>query len=140
MSKITFNCTVCGNAKTVDDKGNYRLKYCSLSCQQKDKYNAIIEEFERGERVKPIGSTTRLKEYISSKNDYACVICGVKDWNRKPLVLTLDHIDGNSNNHKPDNVRCICPNCDSQLDTYKGRNKGNGRHTRRHRYAEGKSY
>lgn len=57
-----------------------------------------------------------------------------------PLTLILDHIDGNPENNRRDNLRLICPNCDSQLPTYKSRNRGNGRAFRRQRYADGKSY
>ena len=39
-----------------------------------------------------------------------------------------------------DNLRLVCPNCDSQLPTFKGRNTGNGRYYRRQRYKAGKSY
>lgn len=52
----------------------------------------------------------------------------------------LDHIDGDSTNNRRDNLRLVCPNCDSQLPTYKNRNHGKGRHARRVRYANGKSY
>jgi hypothetical protein len=31
----------------------------------------------------------------------------------------------------------VCPNCDSQLPTSKGRNRGKGRHWRHVRYAAG---
>ena len=34
------------------------------------------------------------------------------EWNGKPLVFILDHISHNERS----NLRCICPNCDSQLD------------------------
>jgi hypothetical protein len=51
-----------------------------------------------------------------------CSICGLSPlWNGKELVFILDHID--ASNNKRDNLRCICPNCDSQLDTYKSKNK-----------------
>ncbi|WP_207206678.1 HNH endonuclease [Nocardioides ganghwensis] len=52
----------------------------------------------------------------------------------------LDHIDGDSSNNRRENLRLVCPNCDSQLETYKARNRGKGRAWRRQRYAEGKSY
>jgi len=58
----------------------------------------------------------------------------------KSLYLFLDHIDGNSENNARENLRLVCPNCDSQLPTFKYRNYGNGRHKRKERYAEGKSY
>jgi hypothetical protein len=45
-------------------------------------------------------------------------------WNKKPLPVILDHIDGCSNNNSPDNLRYLCPNCDSQLATTRaGANK-----------------
>ena len=48
-------------------------------------------------------------------------------WNDKELVLRLDHIDGDNNNNVLENLRWICPNCDSQLDTYKSKNKNGAR-------------
>jgi hypothetical protein len=52
-----------------------------------------------------------------------CEICGLTEWNNKPLNMQLDHIDGNSHNHVLDNLRMICPNCHSQSETYCGKNK-----------------
>ena len=55
---------------------------------------------------------------------YECSICHIPAvWNGKPLVLTMDHIDGNTDNNEFSNLRWICPNCDRQLPTYGGRNK-----------------
>jgi 5-methylcytosine-specific restriction endonuclease McrA len=54
--------------------------------------------------------------------------------------MELEHIDGNSENNSLDNLSIICPNCHSQTPTYKGANKGKGRHYRRVRYSQGKSF
>ena len=50
-------------------------------------------------------------------------------WNGKPLKLILDHIDGQRKNNRPGNLRLMCPNCDSQLPTRGGGNKGRIRNT-----------
>jgi hypothetical protein len=52
-----------------------------------------------------------------------CEVCGIIDWNTKPLTMQLDHIDGNPHNHKLDNLRMICPNCHGQTETWCGKNK-----------------
>ena len=53
-----------------------------------------------------------------------CTICGQEPtWNGKPLVLHLDHINGKHEDNRLENLRVVCPHCDSQLSTYKGRNK-----------------
>ena len=58
----------------------------------------------------------------------------------KTYPLIVDHIDGNSENNNPTNLRVLCPNCDSLTSTHKGLNRGNGREYRRKRYQENKSY
>jgi len=54
-----------------------------------------------------------------------CEECNLIDWKNKDIVCQLDHIDGNSTNHKLENLRMLCPNCHSQTLTYSGRNKKN---------------
>lgn len=52
-----------------------------------------------------------------------CVLCNQgRTWKKKPLVLILDHINGIKNDARLSNLRFVCPNCDSQLSTFKGRN------------------
>lgn len=53
-----------------------------------------------------------------------CAICGMgPTWQGKPLTLILDHENGVRNDHRIENLRLVCPNCDSQLDTFCGRNR-----------------
>ncbi len=66
-----------------------------------------------------------LKRRIIKENliEYKCACCGLGDtWNSNDLVLILDHINGINNDNRLENLRFVCPNCDSQLPTYKSRN------------------
>lgn len=52
-----------------------------------------------------------------------CAECGLPpEWQGKPLVLILDHINGVHNDHRIENLRLVCPNCAAQLPTHAGRN------------------
>jgi hypothetical protein len=45
-------------------------------------------------------------------------------WNGKSLPLILDHREGNRFDNTPANLRLLCPNCDAQLTTRGGANRG----------------
>lgn len=55
--------------------------------------------------------------------NYECSVCGITEWNDKEIKLQIDHIDGNSSNSLPSNLRFLCPNCHSQTETFMGKNK-----------------
>ena len=45
-------------------------------------------------------------------------------WNGKEITLILDHKNGSKFDNNAYNLRLLCPNCNSQLPTAGGRNKG----------------
>lgn len=75
---------------------------------------------------KKYSSNTHIKERLLKENilQNQCSLCGMKDvWNGLPIIHILDHINGDSSDNRIENLRMVCPNCNSQLDTFAGRNK-----------------
>lgn len=131
----------CRNCKTeyVPCRSSYGY-YCSNQCQCDFVYEKWAIKVRRtGVFTSTIGMR-RPKKFLREKQGDKCRICGRKTWNGKPILLVFDHINGNHRDNRVTNCRMICSNCDAQLTTYKNRNRGQGRHSRRMRYRQGKSY
>lgn len=118
------NCLFCG-------KETYNAKYCSNECATRHRKKIKIETWlKTGDTGCGVSSTIRncIRGYILERQNYKCSICGISPkWNGKELNFILDHINGDAANSRSENVRLICPNCDSQLKTYKSRNKNSAR-------------
>lgn len=69
-----------------------------------------------------ITSREAIKKQLIALHGETCSICRLDaHWHGKFLSLHVDHVDGNSKNNMPNNVRLLCPNCHSQTDTYAGK-------------------
>lgn len=131
LNKYVKHCLMCGVPIS------HRSKFCSINCATKYRNLQTEKEIQSGCVV----SQERLRMYLLRKvcrcmNPDCCW-----DWSKnKDVVLEIHHIDGNSDNNVLSNVMLLCPNCHSLTDTYKARNTGKGRASRRQRYREGKSF
>lgn len=122
-------CLFCGKSGVV-------RTYCSQQCQASQSRKKTNSRIDAGEKVGPI----QFKRYLSEKRGHKCEMCALTEWGNKPILLVLDHINGNSSDCSLSNLRQICSNCDTLTPTYKGRNKGQGRFSRKMRYQDGKSF
>ena len=130
----------CGNiyCNEVSQKAS---NYCKNSCRTEQMW--LEKSFTCCQTGYPPTTSVRsVKNLVEFLKGYQCSIpdCGISTWKGGPVPLVMDHEDGDSTNNHIDNLRLVCGNCDMLLPTYKSKNKGNGRHSRRVRYSEGKSY
>lgn len=112
-------------------------KYCSQQCQHNF-------EWEQTKKLIASGQANVqdkiIKKYLLDVYGNKCMICSITEWIGQPVPLVMDHIDGNPEDSSLANLRIICHNCNALTPTFAGKNRGKGRHYRRQRYAEGKSY
>jgi len=130
-----YHCLNCGKENIVTlQKSN---KYCNNQCQKDYEYKQFVKDWLDGRIEK---GSRHIKRYVLELQENKCAKCNLDTWLNKPIVLELEHKDGDSSNNRLSNLECLCPNCHSQTPTYKAKNKGNGRYARRVRYKEGKSF
>ena len=131
---VTRQCKECGEEFVLRTPSEKRI-FCSSVCSGAHRRRKTIEAWLSTGSL-PISVSGQpvarsIKEYLLEEQNGRCAICGgAAVHNAKPLVFVLDHIDGDSTHNDRSNLRLICPNCDSQTDTYKARNKGKGRRSR----------
>ena len=60
--------------------------------------------------------------YDEGLKQRTCELCGQGEiWQGRRMSLILDHINGDSHDHRFENLRIVCPNCAATLDTHCGR-------------------
>ena len=125
-SPKVYICENCGK-EFFKQKGSG--KFCCSECAAAYRIAAHYNEYLKDNSIAwGQRNMQQYKKHFLEEQNHCCAICGMKDeWNGKQLVFILDHIDGNADNNNRDNLRLVCPNCDSQLDTFKSKNKKSAR-------------
>ena len=135
MPYIKEPCDNCGKLiqkhwSGMGDEGSNSSGLCRKCLNEKNDADRLKRWLETGEMNYKVSTTIRgvYRRYLYEQQDNKCAICGIDNiWNDKELNFILDHIDGDASNSSRGNLRLICPNCDSQLPTYKSRNRNSAR-------------
>ena len=132
MKTKTYQCLSCGKeCRYYVSKVN---RFCDNKCQADYQWIFITRpRILRGECSGPVA----LRKFLTETHGNKCSGCDTPDvWQGQPLTLHVDHIDGDSDNNAPDNLRLLCPNCHSQTPTFgrKGKGKRYNKGTKRAEY------
>lgn len=133
-NKFTRTCSVCHKKITPSNKNNYCVR-CIGKYLQELNYKQYIERWKAGLEtgLKGTLSISRyIRKYLFEKYNNKCCKCGWGEINPKSncIPLQVEHIDGNHENNKEENLQLLCPNCHSLTETYMNLNRGNGRKQR----------
>lgn len=106
MKGVCKNCGIDFEYRETQKKGIY----CSNKCQGE---YTIKQRFNKGTKWR-----NTMRKYLVETKEYCCEVCGITEYNGKPITLQVDHIDGDRENNTLENLRFICPNCHTQTKTW----------------------
>ena len=65
----------------------------------------------------------KMKLFRDGIKERKCEICGLSEWQGRPIPLELHHKDCNGFNNELTNIQILCPNCHAQQPGNSGANK-----------------
>jgi len=101
-----------------------RNVFCDNICQREHQYKKTVTEWLSGVSIMNIGAikiSNHIRRYMLEIHNSKCEKCGwgmVNQYTNK-VSLEIDHIDGDSQNNKFENLQLLCPNCHSLTQTWK---------------------
>lgn len=117
-----LNIPIQGNNSTTlrNLLNEYNIDYSHFTGRARiyRKKSVDIEEYISNNKTIKASSLKRKLFELGIKQN-KCDVCGISEWNGKPIVCQLHHIDGNNNNNNIENLQILCPNCHSQTENYR---------------------
>jgi len=105
-------CRICNAKILLNEKGTRRhCGKCAPLHGSKISFEDLLKDSSRRKR-------------LVVENGHFCWSCKLTLWQDQQIPLTIDHIDGNSdnNNNKRENLRILCWNCHALTPSFGGRN------------------
>lgn len=121
-----WTCAPPGNAATLKRwVADWGISTAHFDHDAERSYSrSAVYPLEQILRERSTYSRGKLKQrlYDARLKERRCELCGQGEiWQGRPMSLILDHINGVRDDHRLDNLRIVCANCNATLDTHCGR-------------------
>lgn len=100
--------------------GSHRLqvKFCNAKCYQADRWRQMVEDIEENGAA---NDSRTAKKYLLQVRGHQCEECRAKRRKGKRIAIQIHHINGDSEDHRIDNLQLLCSLCHEDTDTYCGK-------------------
>ena len=100
----------------------YRRKQGDAATKRYDNREANRLKYLTETPFEELGQDSRRDKVILDQLG-ECGKCKVKDWFGTLIAFEIDHINGDHQDNRRENLIALCPNCHSITPTWRGRNK-----------------
>ncbi len=122
----------CANSRVFSDEACLKKSLALKGVKRIVKFQDKEKQIKKAQETKLLRYTktpfellglTSKRRRVFEEQNYCCNKCLLSTWLGFPITLELEHKDGNNKNNNRENLEALCPNCHSQTDTWKGKNK-----------------
>lgn len=104
-----------------------KRRYCTNLCFNEHRKHKTLEPWLNGANA---GSELNkaYRAYLLEQAENKCTECGWAEVNPYSglITLTIDHIDGDAQNNRINNLKVLCYNCHTLTPTFNQLNRGKG--------------
>ena len=118
------------NPKTVRKKmDEFGVDYSHFTGKGWNKYghpkfgNGVPLESSLCEHSSLSSANVKKRLFSHKIKENKCEKCGITEWLGSPIVCELHHINGDPTDNRIENLQILCPNCHSQTDNFRSRNR-----------------
>jgi len=134
---VNFCSVSCANTRIFSQKTKDKISYALKNSEKflkserdklikKEKFRiSIAETWDKKILAADLSSLKyeSLRKRIILEQNKCCNKCTLNEWLGQPMIFELEHKDGNTKNNNRENLEALCPNCHSQTEFWRGRNK-----------------
>jgi hypothetical protein len=104
------------------------MTFCSTGCYTIWSKSKYIDDWKAGKvsgSRKTMLLSTTIRDYLMNQSNHSCTKCGWAEVHSVTgkVPLQVNHIDGNWQNNRPENLEILCPNCHSLTVNFGALNK-----------------